>query len=81
MEVSGGVPQGSVLGPIPWHILYNRVLELKLIVGITTIIYADDMVLVVKVEDTRDMMFKANESLVFCRMDEKNRCTNGPPQV
>lgn len=46
MEMSAGVPQGSVLGPILWNIYYDRVLRLRMPGGVTLIRYADDLAIV-----------------------------------
>ncbi|KAJ3661018.1 hypothetical protein Zmor_005440 [Zophobas morio] len=46
MEVTGGVPQGSVLGPLLWNILYETIVNLKLTKGATSVAFADDLALV-----------------------------------
>lgn len=67
LAMTQGVPQGSVLGPLLWNVLYNPVLEIELPEGCDTVAYADDLVLVVK-NDRKDLMMKqADEALEAIR--------------
>lgn len=47
-EVTAGVPQGSVLGPLLWNIAYDWVLEVKERAASTVICYADDTLILAR---------------------------------
>lgn len=44
-EVTGGVPQGSVLEPILWNVLYDQILRLNLSEGVKLVGFADDIII------------------------------------
>ena len=44
-RVTGGVPQGSVLGPILWNIMYDAIPRLVLPKGASVIGFADELAL------------------------------------
>lgn len=46
-SLSAGVPQGSILGPTLWNIMYDGVLDLELPEGVEIVGYADDLALLV----------------------------------
>lgn len=47
IKVKSGVPQGSVVSPILWNILYDEVLDLELTEGATWLAFADDLAVLI----------------------------------
>ncbi|CAD7086205.1 unnamed protein product [Hermetia illucens] len=58
-----GVPQGSVLGPLLWLIMYNGVLTLRLPSGVTTIGFADDIGVTIVAKHLDEIEIYANEAI------------------
>lgn len=52
--VSKGCPQGSILGPLLWNVLFNGLLELDM-GGVEVVAYADDAVVIVDAETRNDV--------------------------
>lgn len=65
-NITAGVPQGSVLGPLLWNIMYDGLLNLDLPKGATIIGYADDVALVISHELPQALEIIANDSLNRC---------------
>lgn len=63
MHMSCGVPQGSVLGPTLWNIMYDPVLDLAVPDGVTLLGYADDLALVGVGKNREQLEGKLNDAL------------------
>lgn len=62
-KINSGVPQGSVLGPTLWNVLYDGLLRLEQPEGVTLIGFADDVAMVVVAKGEEILMNTANIAL------------------
>lgn len=58
-EVSKGCPQGSVLSPLLWNIIFDDLLSAQTPTGVTVIGYADDGVVVIEADTRPELEHKA----------------------
>lgn len=62
IAMSGGVPQGPVLGPLMWNITYDVVLRTALPSGCHAICYADDTLVLAGGKDWGEAIARANNA-------------------
>jgi hypothetical protein len=62
-KIGGGVPQGSVLGPTLWNVLYDEVMRMELPDGVELTCYADDLAISVTASTPAELMAISNAAL------------------
>lgn len=66
-NITAGVPQGSVLGPILWNVMYDSVLKLRIPDGANVIGFADDIAIVVSAKHLYEIEMIANEVIAIVK--------------
>ncbi|XP_062713362.1 uncharacterized protein LOC134290278 [Aedes albopictus] len=63
VAITAGVPQGSILGPTLWNVMYDEVLKLSLPRGVKVVGFADDVALLVIGETREEVEVLATEAI------------------
>ncbi|XP_049300385.1 uncharacterized protein LOC125773783, partial [Anopheles funestus] len=81
-NISAGVPQGSILGPTLWNVLYDGVLGVQLPEGAEVIGYADDLVVLVPATTPQAASSTAERAIAVI-MDwlDRNRLSLAPEKT
>uniref|UniRef100_A0ABD2X0F5 Reverse transcriptase domain-containing protein n=1 Tax=Trichogramma kaykai TaxID=54128 RepID=A0ABD2X0F5_9HYME len=66
-SVTAGVPQGSVLGPILWNAMYNKILGLRLPSTVLIVGFADDIALAIVDKELEDIKASADDAIRLVR--------------
>lgn len=67
-KLTSGVPQGSILGPTLWNVVFDEITKIELADYCELVMYADDLGLLVSANNDRDMMLRGN--LAMKRINE-----------
>lgn len=62
-KVTGGVPQGSVLGPLLWNVMYDGILRIQVPDDVKIIGYADDIALLITAKHLEEVVAEANRTV------------------
>lgn len=74
--ITKGCPQGSVVGPLLWNVLFDGFLRLPFENGVTARAYADDALLLVKANTSPELMRRCTRTLeMVTRWGEERKLT------
>lgn len=62
-QVTCGVPQGSVLGPVLWNVAYDDILKAEVPTNVTLVAFADDLAIVTEGKSMEEIKYKAEETI------------------
>lgn len=71
--VQAGVPQGSVLGPMCWNLVYEELLGQETLNNVTRIAYADDLAILVSHRNIKTMEEMAVSEEGFTKHEPSQR--------
>ena len=78
--MTSGAPQGSLVDPRVWNVMYDDFLRMDLPAGTTIIGFADDALVVCAADDVRILELMINESLWRAKRWLDSRCLKMVPE-
>lgn len=68
VDITTGVPQGSVLGPTLWNLVYDGILKREWQSGVKAVAFADDLAVTIVARDRYELVNKTNDALEMIDM-------------
>ena len=71
--VTKGCPQGSVLGPLFWNLIFDEFVEDLRREENEAIAFADDLIVVIEANNRKGLEMNANDATRHCRNGARNK--------
>lgn len=65
IQASAGVPQGSILGPTLWNVLFDKIVRIRLLDDVYMVAYTDDIAIVTTAGTLEDLTEKFTYTITY----------------